>query len=268
MPPEYTIWMYWTDTDPAAARPPYIEACFESIQDNSGCAIELCDGLSARRLLPDLPEHFERLKPAHQSDLFRVGVLAKYGGMYLDADTFVLKSLRPLFEILESYEFIGADWRPVNRNEQEFSPLGIGCLGPAKPGLRFLLTAYERQLAKVAARSEDLVGTRRYPFRWQELLRDIVVPCFEEHPPVSKIFDGAATWFTLVGGPSWEGGNLKSPLRAMGEIGWRLPDCELFTISNSLLPEEIREASVEALAGQDTILGYLLRSTSRRPTGI
>jgi len=210
-------------------------------------------------LLPELPSAFERLAPAHQSDIFRVGALSKYGGMYVDADTFVLKSLAPLFELLANYEYVGIDWRPPARPRRDWAPLAIGILGPCRPALEFMLRAYEEQQRKLASNASRLSEGRNYPFGWEDLLRRIVVPSFVKHPPHSKMFDGASTWCALVGGPSWKGGRLGHPLKKMAEIGNALPDTELLSVSNSLLPSAIRNASVDELMLQDTILAHLLR---------
>jgi hypothetical protein len=52
-------------------------------------------------------------------------------------------------------------------------------------------------------------------------------------------------------------GDLKSPLRPYGEVG-ELLDSELFTLSNSCLPDDVKWARVEDLLAGDTILAKLL----------
>lgn len=44
---------------------------------------------------------------AHRADFIRSFLLAKYGGIWIDADCIVMRSLSSLFELLEKYEFIG-----------------------------------------------------------------------------------------------------------------------------------------------------------------
>jgi mannosyltransferase OCH1-like enzyme len=50
----------------------------------------------------DLPKNFAKLSPNHQSDVLRVKLIKKYGGIWLDADTIVLDKLDSLFDIINS----------------------------------------------------------------------------------------------------------------------------------------------------------------------
>jgi len=47
----------------------------------------------------DIPSRFHKLIPAHQADFVRVACIAKYGGIYVDADTIVMKDFEKLFQI-------------------------------------------------------------------------------------------------------------------------------------------------------------------------
>ena len=49
----------------------------------------------------EVPHFFDQLSLAHQSDYIRVQVIHKYGGIWLDADTLVVKSLDALFDVVE-----------------------------------------------------------------------------------------------------------------------------------------------------------------------
>lgn len=255
-----TIWMYWTDPPDGKPRPPYLDVCIDSVRYRSGCDVRLCNEVEARELIPSLPDEFDHLTPSHQSDMFRVGILAEYGGMYIDCDTFVVKSLVPLFNLLNVYELIGADWRPRRKRLGGGDPLGIGVLGPVRPNLACMRAAWRMQVEAVRKRSAALKRGENYPIGWLDMIC-MLVPCFEQFRPVSKIANGAATWFALTGSPDWSGGDLGHPLRSLNEIGGQLPDSELFTLSNNLLPEGIRDAPVETLIRQDTILAHLLKET-------
>ena len=48
--------------------------------------------------MQELPDCFNKLKPAHKADLIRVFVLEKYGGIWLDSDTIVTPDFDKLFE--------------------------------------------------------------------------------------------------------------------------------------------------------------------------
>jgi hypothetical protein len=277
--PALTIWLYWHD-GAHRSMPPIIEAAVESVFANSECEVRLCNQEDAFRLLPELPEEFRRLRPAHQADLFRVGVLSKFGGMYIDADTFVLKPLAGLFELLADYEYVGIDWRPQRFAPSFWLPLASTILGPARPALPFLRRTYEMQLSVLeskrhllrAIRHDSLAGKlrarmpgplkgARYPFEWDDLLSDIIVPNFVHLPPIAKMFGGAASWGSLIGGPGHEYGDLGHPLKSITEIGGRLPDTELMTLAYSLLPRSVRRASAQRLRRQDTALAALMQAT-------
>jgi hypothetical protein len=251
-----TIWLYW-DGGP---RPPYLEVCLRSVELFSECDVVIHDSTSISAVVPDIPAGFHHLKPAHQSDFYRLHVLYHHGGMYLDFDTFVVRSLRPLFHELETVELVGANWRARGMAAEETQALGSGVLGPTRPGLRFLEKATARQKDILIQNERRLTATGRpYSIRRHQLLAEIISQAYLDDPPVSSIKDGAATWFTLVGGPRWQGGVIGNPLLPLAAIGGRLPDSELFTISNNLLPEEVLRAAPEETAKGDTILAHLMR---------
>jgi Glycosyltransferase sugar-binding region containing DXD motif len=254
---DQVIWMYWVDDPSGKPRPPYLDVCLRSIYLRSECQVCVCGQTKAHELLPELPSAFDHLIPAHQADVFRVGVLAKYGGMYLDFDTFVLKSLRGLFDLLNDYEYVGADWYPENP-DLERAPLSISVLGPARPKLNFLISSFERQLALLREHSRPLQNGSDYPFKWEELLKDVVVPFFIQNRPRCFLKNGAKTWAALAGGPAWIGGDYGHMLMPMDHIRNELPCTELLTVCHSVWPEELRHASLEVLKCQDTILSYLI----------
>lgn len=48
--------------------------------------------------IQELPDCFNKLKPAHKADVIRVFVLEKYGGIWVDSDTIVTPDFNTLFE--------------------------------------------------------------------------------------------------------------------------------------------------------------------------
>lgn len=258
------VWLYWVDDPNGKPRPAYLDVCLKSVYARSDCEIRLCNQAIAHDLLPELPKVFDKLIPPHQADVFRVGVLAKYGGMYIDCDTFVLKSLRSLFGLLNDYEFVGADWYPTTGRDQ--APLDITTLGPARPKLAFLLNSFSSQLSLLRSNSNALLDGSAYPFQWEELLRDVVVPCFVRNRPYCILKNGAKTWAALVGGPAWRGGDYGHMLMPLRCINDQLPDTELLTICQSVWPDEVRSASLEVLKKQDTILAHLIKMVENEVT--
>ncbi len=94
------IWLYWE-----GACPEWIEACQKTI---------LAHAPNARLLTPetfdelrdrDRDINMKNLHVAHRADYIRAFLLYRYGGMWIDADCVVLKSLAPLFEKLNGHDF-------------------------------------------------------------------------------------------------------------------------------------------------------------------
>ena len=56
-------------------------------------------------LRPDLDE---KLSIPQKTDYYRYALLYKYGGIWLDFDTIVMQDLKPLYDNLEKYDYIGS----------------------------------------------------------------------------------------------------------------------------------------------------------------
>ena len=254
------IYVYGWSSD--EREPPFIRACLSSIEKHSGCELVIVTPATISSYLPQLPAEFHYLKPPHQSDVFRLHVLFRHGGMYLDADTVVLRDLTPLFDLLGEYELIGADWRPPQVADSEHESLGTAVLGPMRPGLEFLRCAIEEQSALLAKRSSQLKahrhGTGKYPFAWEEVGAPIINRCFERKRPKAFIKDGASTWFSLGGGLDWHVTTAQHPYRTDIRLD-SLPESELFTLAKSLMPAEKLWKPVNELLKDDDLLAELLR---------
>src|SRR5581483_2229233 len=82
-----TIWQYWGQGVDAA--PPIVRRCLESVAANAGArkVIVLTDATLSRHV--DMPPEFSRTNPGitrtHFSDLLRVELLYRHGGIWIDA---------------------------------------------------------------------------------------------------------------------------------------------------------------------------------------
>ena len=245
------VWVYgWGRRE---TIPPYIEACIETMFRNSDCTVRIVTPDNVHDYVEDLHPSFHLLKPPHQADVFRVNVLYRYGGMYLDADTIVLRGLSELFCQLDQVELVGANWKPKSIPAHLWQEIGVSVLGPMRPRLPFMKCAAVKQKELLDSRQGSF--SRGYPFCWEELLSPIVNHCFSQHPPNSLIRDGASTWFAYVSGPSWRGGDLGYAFQP-GDIP---AGVELFTIANSLVPDKWKSADKDQVIHSDTVIGQLLR---------
>jgi hypothetical protein len=100
-----TIWLYWE-----GPRPGYIDLCLQSVLLQHPDA-HLLDRAGFDRLWRsdrDLP--IDDLSLNHKSDFIRAYLLQHYGGLYLDMDCIVLRSLAPI--PFRSPRFVGRALAP------------------------------------------------------------------------------------------------------------------------------------------------------------
>jgi hypothetical protein len=96
------VWVYWQGD-----RAVYIDLCIATIRKYSvGLNFTLLSDQNVREYLK-LPEVYSKLSVVHRADYLRVALLHKYGGMWLDADTIVLKPLSKYISFLDKYKFLG-----------------------------------------------------------------------------------------------------------------------------------------------------------------
>ncbi len=68
--------------------------------NGKGYNVNLINHNNIKEYIPDLPDYFYKLQPAHQADFVRVSVLCDRGGIWLDSDTLVVDKLDDLFNIM------------------------------------------------------------------------------------------------------------------------------------------------------------------------
>lgn len=107
------LWVYWenigNDTMPA-----YISLCRKTVRkhcQNSFNLIELNEK-NIYNYIPELKEveskiYFNRLPIAQKVDYYRLLLLHKYGGIYIDADTIVMRDLKEIADKLYDYDYVG-----------------------------------------------------------------------------------------------------------------------------------------------------------------
>lgn len=99
------IFMYW-ENPPGGRKPPYLDLCFRTIEKHRGCfKVVLLDDKTIGKYLT-IPPFYKKLTIVERADWMRVELLKRYGGLWLDSDTIVLKSLTPIYKLLRRYEFV------------------------------------------------------------------------------------------------------------------------------------------------------------------
>jgi len=104
------LWFYWEDAK--NKRPVYIDICIDSIYKNCRNTFNIIhlNNNNINDYLPELKYNkmdFSQLKIAQKVDFYRILLMYKYGGIYIDVDILVLKNLIPIIDKLKEYDYVG-----------------------------------------------------------------------------------------------------------------------------------------------------------------
>lgn len=96
------VWLYWEGD-----LPDWISECQKTVFAHASDVRLLTSESFEEMRIADLDIRLEDLCVAHRADFIRAFLLAKHGGLWIDSDCLVAKSLKPLTDTLNSYEFLG-----------------------------------------------------------------------------------------------------------------------------------------------------------------
>tara|TARA_Y100000389_G_scaffold152362_1_gene152333 strand:+ start:5595 stop:6488 length:894 start_codon:yes stop_codon:yes gene_type:complete len=100
------LWLYW-ENKYQHKKPSYIELCHKTVKRNcSDMIVRILDEKTVLDYLPNLRD-LSKLSIPHKADYIRLALLSKYGGVWLDSDVIVFKTLRTFIEYLKKYDFVG-----------------------------------------------------------------------------------------------------------------------------------------------------------------
>lgn len=104
------LWLYW-ETPEDSTKPAYIELCHDTILHNCKDDFDI-RFLSPKNLTQyfdqeSLPSSLHKLRIPQKADYIRLLALSTYGGMWLDSDIIVFRSLSPLMRVLNKHDFAG-----------------------------------------------------------------------------------------------------------------------------------------------------------------
>ena len=103
---EKIIWKYW-ENKPGCEKPEYIKFVDESLKKHTSAKIIEVNPNNLHEYLPDINPNINKLKKiAQKSDVIRANLLYKYGGMWLDSDTLVVRNIDHLFDYLNDHEVV------------------------------------------------------------------------------------------------------------------------------------------------------------------
>ncbi len=100
------LWTYWE-----GEKPCYIEQCLKSfyIHNSAYFTIKILTKEEIKNsLCYDLD--INRLPISQKVDCLRIALLYQYGGIWIDADTLIIKPLEGIYGLLEDNDFLGIQW--------------------------------------------------------------------------------------------------------------------------------------------------------------
>ncbi len=105
------LWLYWDNLNNNTEYG-YIELCYQSVLKNCSQSFNIVrlNQNNIIHYLPELKEYeklIKKLKIEHKVDLYRIMLLYKYGGLYLDSDIIIMKDPIEIMDNLKKYDFVG-----------------------------------------------------------------------------------------------------------------------------------------------------------------
>ena len=103
------IWMYWENIN-GRNKPSFLNLCYKTVEYHckDRFNIKLLDEKTIHNYLKNIPLDLDKYLSIQQKvDYYRYKLLYDYGGIWVDADTIILKDLYPLIEKLKQYDFVG-----------------------------------------------------------------------------------------------------------------------------------------------------------------
>ena len=156
------IWMYWENKN-GKKKPAYLELCYDTIikQCSNSFNIHLLNEKTVYKYLPNLRTDLDKyLNIPQKTDYIRLALLYKYGGIWIDSDTIVIKDLISLWNKTKKHEFIGFGCTGYHCNSVES--------GYPKPSNWVLISRQGGKLMKECLKEADkLIENRPYIFKFK-----------------------------------------------------------------------------------------------------
>lgn len=168
------IWMYWENKKGVDKPPAYIDLCFDTVRKNciKNCNIHILNEKTIHDFLPNIRKDLdEKLNIPQKVDYYRYNLLYKYGGMWVDADTIVMRDLSPLFSKLKDYDYLG--WGCQFKDCRK--------TGYPKPSIWFMVSRKKTKLLKKCIRNCDrILDNTTGPISYFGIGRENLWSCIKE----------------------------------------------------------------------------------------
>lgn len=101
------LWQYWEGN-----MPEYISLCMETVDKNCSDNFDIVrlNNNNIKDYIPEISEYEDKINKLiipHKVDIYRIMLLYKYGGIYMDADVIVLRNPYEIIDKLKEYDFVG-----------------------------------------------------------------------------------------------------------------------------------------------------------------
>jgi mannosyltransferase OCH1-like enzyme len=99
------IWMYWDNPTDRTSPPDYIELCWESIRKHceTDFDVHIVTTENVKQFLPNISDDFFQIAQINnKSNFLRYTLLKEYGGIWLDSDLVLFRSLKPLLNLFKT----------------------------------------------------------------------------------------------------------------------------------------------------------------------
>ena len=226
---EPMVWTYWE-----GPCPDYIRLCLETIRRR--CNAIVLDRASFDALwTEDRDVPIDQLYVAHRADFIRAYLLRHYGGMWLDADCIVLKSLTPLAELLARYDLV------AYREPTGSITNNLLLARPLTPVVNAFYGAVVEHVR------------HRRPIAWLEIGSIPLTAAIETHRERAAVL--APDRIMPI---SWSEQGRFLGAAEPGSADQR--DALCYMLSNNSMPASVKSASRDELLGSLTLLGELFRA--------
>ena len=101
-PQDKIVWAYWENKD--GYIPTHIKLCFETFEKHLKPKYKLIilNEKTVKKYLPGVRNDLNNLMIAQKVDYYRIALLHKYGGIWIDADTIIMRDFDEIFDKIAS----------------------------------------------------------------------------------------------------------------------------------------------------------------------
>ncbi len=163
------IFTYW-DNIKTMETPSHIKLCFKTMEKyfkNYNFVI-LNKDIIGKYIKIDEKINLDKLHIAQRVDYYRIKLLEKYGGIWFDADTIILKSPDIIFNKLLFYDFVGFGCTGIECKISGYPHPSNGVMASRKNGL--LISCVSKKL-------DDILSIKNSGFDYFDLGKKVIWSC-------------------------------------------------------------------------------------------